>query len=220
MWIATAVGASVFGYLTWNRYKKNKLKTLVELNIGTVDGYYYIVDVHKRKTVVEPKEKIILTLGFVANVLESLHKAKHSEKHQILKFLSFFTRHDLTKSEINKYFRREFAFEISATLGSVKKKAIRLSLFEDSRDNLSVSYKEPFSVFKYQFLFSIASFIMLIIETLDINDRVILQKSLNYISEQYLNVKETTNAGSSSNMIKNAYAAGIEPETLRDIETG
>ena len=220
MWIAAAVGASFFGYYAWNRYKKSNLTKLVELNIGTVNGYYYTVDARKKKPIVEPKEKIILALGLTAHVLSSLHRTKHPEKQHILKFLSSVTAENLTQAGINKYFRREFAFEISASLGKVKKNAIRISLYSDPKGSLQVSYKEPVSLVKYQFLFSVASFVMLILETLDINEQESLRKSLNYISEQYLSVKENLNGVSVVDMINNAYEAGTKPDAFLDIETG
>ncbi|WP_118195063.1 hypothetical protein [Albibacterium indicum] len=220
MWIAAAVGASVFGIYAWTRYRKSNLTKLVELNIGTENGYYYLIDARKKKPVVEPKEKIMLTLGLTAHVLSSLHRTKHPEKQHILNFLSSTTAENLSQAEINKYFRREFAFEISASLGKVKKKSIRINLYADAEGDLKVDYKEPISLVKYQFLFSVASFIMLILETLDINEQESLRKSLNYISKQYLSVKETLNGVSTDEMIKNAYAAGHEPETFLDIEIG
>ncbi|MFB5946852.1 hypothetical protein [Albibacterium profundi] len=220
MWIAAAVGASFLGYYTWSRYNKANHTKVIELNIGTVDGYYYIVDARKKKQVVQPKEKIVLALGLTAHVLDSLHRSKHSEKQHILKFLSSVTAENLTQAEINKYFKKEFAFELSATLGRVKKKAIRINLHEDSDGDLEVSYKEPLSLFKYQFLFSVGSFIMLILETLEIKEQEVLRKSLNYISNQYLSIKEKVGSVTPVEMVNKAYAFGSQPETFLDIETG
>lgn len=222
MWIAAAIatGASVVGYITWNRFKKAKHKPVLDLNIATVDGYYYTVDVRKVKPVVEPEEKIILALGLVSNVLSSLHKTKHPEKQHVLKFLSDVTTQNLTQLGINKYFRREFAFEVSASLGTINRKGIQLTLIKDKEGDMSVVCKEPLTLFKYQFLFSIASFILLIMDTLGIHEQEVLRKSLRYISDQYLNVKETPFGGSAVDMLNNAYAAGKATDNLRDVETG
>lgn len=220
MWIAAAVGASLLSYYTWSRFRKTNHTKLIELDIGTVDGYYYIIDARKKKPVIEPKEKIILTIGLVAHVLDSLDRMKHNEKQDILKFLSTVTADNLTQAVINKYFRREFAFELSATLGKVKKKGIRMTLHSDLEDNLQVSYKKPITPFKYQYLFSVGSFTLLILETLKINEQEILRKSLNYISEQYLSVQETVDAGSVAEMVNKAYAYGSTPQTFLDTETG
>lgn len=220
MWIAAAIGALIVGYIIWNRLKRMKHKPVLDLCIATVDGYYYTVDVRKKKPIVEPKEKIVLALGLAANILASLHKAKHPEKQHILKFLSAVTAGNLTQTTINKYFRREFAFEISASLGTINRKGIQITLLKDAEGDLNVAYKEPFSLFKYQFLFSLASFIVMILENLDIQEHETLRKSLAYISSQYLNVSETPFAGSAIEMLNNAYAAGKAPDHLRDVETG
>src|SRR5690554_848876 len=184
MWIAITIPLTVITLYVINRARSNsKRKLLREIQIGTVDGYYYNIEVNTLQYQKNPTDAKRMTLGFLVAILRHTAKNAPAEYQDILKFLGAISKEALTVEKVNAYFLREFAFELYVRNQSVedKGKVIRGKYYSISENKRQFVADIPGGNFKYQFLFSMGSLVSSLVSYLDSEKREKFRHSIRHI---------------------------------------
>lgn len=116
--------------------------------IGTTDGYYYQIEVDR---IIKMPE---LSYAFTEAILAHTQKHHAFEHQQLVDFLKQISNEGLSARSIQQYLTKNFAFEPWVTLNTAQGRTLEGSF--DLHEN-KFSLKKPGVVFKYQYLFSVAS---------------------------------------------------------------
>src|SRR5690606_4351391 len=123
-------------------------KSRQNFKIGTTDGYYYQIQVDRLINLPQ------LSYSFTEAVLAHTQKHNPTEQQLLGNFLKELGSVGFSARNIKQYFIKNFAFEPWVTLSTPQDKIIEGSF--DSHEN-KFFLKKPAVLFKYQFLFSVAS---------------------------------------------------------------
>ena len=183
MWITIIPVTIIAIYLTKRLLYNSKRKLLREIQIGTVDGYYYNIEVNTFQYQKNPVDAKRLTIGFLVAILRHTQKNFPQEFQDILKFLREVSKAALDPKRINDYFLREFAFELYVRNESVedKGKVIRGKYYLLAENKRQFVADIPGGNFKYQFLFSMGSLVNSLVNYLDTDRREKFRLSILHI---------------------------------------
>lgn len=153
--------------------KKNNRQSF---KISTTDGYYYQIEFEQH-----PKINInhlaSLSYAFTEALLAYTQKHNTTEHQHLVKFLNQLASEPLSAGAIRQYLLKNFAFEPWVTLNTAQGRILEGS-FDAQQSKFFL--KKPPVLFKYQFLFSMASLLYYSLQQMNANQIAEFDKKLNH----------------------------------------
>lgn len=125
-----------------------KKKNRQNFKIGTTDGYYYQIE--SDRLINLPR----LSFSFTETILAYTQKHNAFEHQHLVTFLKQLAADGFSARSIKQYMVKNFAFEPWATLNTAQDRMLEGN-FDPQQNKFFL--KKPSKLFKYQFLFSVAS---------------------------------------------------------------
>jgi len=191
-WIYVLIGVAII-YLAFRFIRDAIGMPLLEVKIGTEDGYNYNVEFNKLHPDAKDIEYVRLVLNYLAKILYVIDVKHENQRKFILDYIYKISADEMNAESI----KTNTPIGIDMKEGKSTGKVIVGILYFKNTLTRVIKSKLPIRCYEYQLAHSIIVLINIVVEKSDNNHREYLKNSLQYMSKAYnqqsINPKEIKN---------------------------